>query len=307
MESSGASVGDQEARERLRTEPYQDWKRYHGLVCDAWPSAAEASSGLHRELMWKLADAGRDLWLRDEVDPGFGAHVLGRLATLDVRDKVVRLWIVAGGAMRDAGRDYNVDLHPKPDDDLVRSALKTLHLALLDDLSISATHEEEMRRYARTVERFEREDVMTLTRWPYEQGNEDEKRLQRHLGAFLARRGLDVLLEVQIGAGRADLALPTELVVECKVIRKEAASEVRKQVRDAVRQAVTYAHDHQVLFAFAVVFVTVPVQVDVVNQVVLERVTIHIVLVHVASPAGHNGPTVRIDEAWLTSGPEAAS
>lgn len=107
-------------------------------------------------------------------------------------------------------------------------------------------------KYKRKVEWFEREALADLAAG-------DERRLAKHLYAYLFDQGLDFQVEPQSVSGEADLVAP-ELVLDAKVF--DGARRGVSYLASGVHQVHTYARDFNQEVGYLVVYKTCPETLD---------------------------------------------
>jgi len=107
-------------------------------------------------------------------------------------------------------------------------------------------------KYKRKVEWFEREALAQLA-------SGDERKLAKHLYAYLFDQGLDFHIEPQSASGEADLVAP-ELVLDAKVF--DGSRRGVQYLANGVHQVHTYARDFNQEVGYLVVYKTCPETID---------------------------------------------
>ena len=107
-------------------------------------------------------------------------------------------------------------------------------------------------KYKRKVEWFEREELQTLEA-------SGERKLAKHLYAFLFDQGLDFHIEPQSASGEADL-VARDLVLDAKVF--DGAQRGRAYLASGAHQVHTYARDFNQEVGYLVVYKTCPESID---------------------------------------------
>ncbi len=126
--------------------------------------------------------------------------------------------------------------------------LQRFHDWALDRILAGAAVEAAVQRFARGVERFERDEyrgALIAARPEGTTANLDERLACRKLAAWLHLQGLEPWNEVQLGDGRADVGVPAgpeRVAVEAKVIRPgDPERTIRQRLIDGRSQARAYA------------------------------------------------------------------
>lgn len=107
-------------------------------------------------------------------------------------------------------------------------------------------------KYKRKVEWFERDALLQLAA-------DDERKLAKHLYAYLFDQGLDFHIEPQSASGEADLVAP-ELVLDAKVF--DGARRGVQYLASGVNQVHAYARDFNQEVGYLVVYKTCPETLD---------------------------------------------
>ena len=107
-------------------------------------------------------------------------------------------------------------------------------------------------KYKRKVEWFEREALVQFAA-------NDERKLARHLYAYLFDQGLDFQIEPQSASGEADL-VAHDLVLDAKVF--DGARRGLSYLASGVHQVHTYARDYNQEVGYLVVYKTCPDSID---------------------------------------------
>jgi hypothetical protein len=107
-------------------------------------------------------------------------------------------------------------------------------------------------KYKRKVEWFEREALTQLA-------TGDERKLAKHLYAYLFDQGLDFHIEPQSASGEADLVAP-ELVLDAKVF--DGSRRGIQYLASGVHQVHTYARDFNQEVGYLVVYKICPETID---------------------------------------------
>ena len=107
-------------------------------------------------------------------------------------------------------------------------------------------------KYKRKVEWFDREILVQLAAG-------DERKLAKHLYAYLFDQGLEFHIEPQSASGEADLVAP-ELVLDAKVF--DGSRRGVSYLASGVHQVHTYARDFNQEVGYLVVFKTCPETID---------------------------------------------
>lgn len=107
-------------------------------------------------------------------------------------------------------------------------------------------------KYKRKVEWFEREALAQLSAG-------DERKLAKHLYAYLFDQGLEFHIEPQSASGEADLVAP-ELVLDAKVF--DGSRRGVEYLASGIHQVHTYARDFNQEVGYLVVYKTCPETID---------------------------------------------
>jgi hypothetical protein len=107
-------------------------------------------------------------------------------------------------------------------------------------------------KYKRKVEWFERESLLQLA-------EDDERKLAKHLYAYLFDQGLDFHIEPQSASGEADLVAP-ELILDAKVF--DGARRGTQYLASGINQVHAYARDFNQEVGYLVVYKTCPETLD---------------------------------------------
>jgi hypothetical protein len=107
-------------------------------------------------------------------------------------------------------------------------------------------------KYKRKVEWFEREALAEVAAG-------DERRLAKHLYAYLFDQGLDFSIEPQSASGEADLIAP-DLVLDAKVF--DGTRRGKQYLASGVHQVHTYCRDFNQEVGYLVVYKTCPETID---------------------------------------------
>jgi hypothetical protein len=188
-------------------------------------------------------------WLGAEMVDAF-AHSPERQADVRVaRAQMMTIKSIKSNLARDSSEEERWHMV-----DSMSSLL--LHVGVFHDRVVSrllAEREVEMviGRFAERVERFEREEYLSVVNLDGKGGNVDERRLVRRLCVYLHDQGLMPYSEVETGKSRADTVAfgkgsgVARVAVEAKCIRSaDTRYTIQSRVRTGAAQALSYARAH---------------------------------------------------------------
>jgi hypothetical protein len=107
-------------------------------------------------------------------------------------------------------------------------------------------------KYRRTVKWFERDAIVAIAK-------DDERKLAKHLYAYLFEQGMEFHIEPQSASGEADLVAP-ELVLDAKVFDGERRG--TSYIASGLHQVHTYARDFNQEVGYLIVYKTCPETLD---------------------------------------------